>query len=132
MLRLADSSEAIRRKGTASQQVLPFKPARGVTVELPSTRPSTTDGNQLIQWVGDSKDIAWHVRLAVFLLLLLVLLLVLVRSLSCMRVSRFLVIIGTCVRSFLTKGIRVCIRVSPLIQINLLMFVTKPSRILMG
>ena len=62
MLRLSDSSEVIRRKANAAQQVLPFKPIRSVTVELAGTRPSTTDGGQLIQWVMDSEDNAEAVR----------------------------------------------------------------------
>ena len=62
MLRLTDSSDVLRRKAKASQQVLPFKPSRGVTVELAGTRPSTTDGGQLLQWVIDSVDHAEAVR----------------------------------------------------------------------
>ena len=56
MLRLSDSSDILRRKGMATQQVLQFRLTRGVTVELASTRPSTTDGGLLIRWVADSED----------------------------------------------------------------------------
>ena len=62
MLRLTDSSDVLRRKARAAQQVLPFKPSRGVAVELADTRPSTTDGGQLIRWVMDSVDNAEAVR----------------------------------------------------------------------
>ena len=62
MLRLTDSADVLRRKAKASQQVLTFKPSRGVAVELAGARPSTTDGGQLLQWVIDSVDHAEAVR----------------------------------------------------------------------